>query len=269
MLVRLFFTKAVNDMAAISVTDQLGNTFSIPNPPSRIISLVPSQTEFLFSLGLEDNVVGITKFCVHPSHWLKSKTIVGGTKNFDIDRIAALEPDLIIGNKEENFREGIELLQEKFPVWMSDILSLRDAYDMMEKVGVICGKEETAKGIVSRIKRSLAPIFRPPLSVLYFIWGKPMMVAGKETFINEMLHLNGFINLAEGRYPELSREQIKKLNPDVVLLSSEPFPFEQRHFDQMKELLPDSKIHFVDGEMFSWYGSRLLHAADYFQRLPF
>jgi ABC-type Fe3+-hydroxamate transport system substrate-binding protein len=257
-------------MSNISVTDQLGNIISIPSPPSRIVSLVPSQTEFLFSLGLENNVVGITKFCVHPADWLKSKAIIGGTKNFDVDRITALQPDLIIGNKEENFREGIELLSKHCPVWMSDILSLQDAYEMMEKIGLICGKEKEANNIVSRIKHSFNKITaRPSRSVLYFIWGKPFMVAGTQTFINEMLRLNNFVNLAEGRYPELSSEEIAKLNPDVVLLSSEPFPFQEKHLKEMSELLPDSKIYFVDGEMFSWYGSRLLHAADYFQSLPF
>jgi ABC-type Fe3+-hydroxamate transport system substrate-binding protein len=266
----LFITKQFNDMSYISVTDQLRNIISIPTPPSRIVSLVPSQTEFLFSLGLEDHVVGITKFCVHPPHWIKSKAIVGGTKNFDIDRIAALQPDLIIGNKEENVREGIESLRKHFPVWMSDISSLPDAYEMMEKIGLICGKEREAHDIISQIKHSFNRMSkRPSMSVLYFIWGKPFMVAGTQTFINALLQLNNLVNLAEGRYPELSNEEITKLNPDLVLLSSEPFPFQEKHFNEMRALLPDSKIHFVDGEMFSWYGSRLLHAADYFQSLPF
>jgi ABC-type Fe3+-hydroxamate transport system substrate-binding protein len=257
-------------MPNISVTDQLGNIISIPSPPSRIVSLVPSQTEFLFSLGLENNVIAVTKFCVHPPDWMKSKVIVGGTKNFDTDRIAALQPDLIIGNKEENFRKGIELLSNHFAVWMSDIFSLQDAYEMMVKIGFICGKEKEANEIVSRIRHSFDTISaKPSKSVLYFIWGKPFMVAGTQTFINEMLQLNGLVNLAGGRYPELSEEEITKLNPDVVLLSSEPFPFQDKHVIEMRKLLPDSKIYLVDGEMFSWYGSRLLHAADYFRSLPF
>ena len=99
----------------------MGVHIELKSAPRRIVSLVPSQTELLYDLGLEDRVVGITKFCVHPDYWRKTKKIIGGTKNFDFDTIRSLQPDLILGNKEENYQQGIAELKKEFPVWMSDI----------------------------------------------------------------------------------------------------------------------------------------------------
>src|ERR1700741_3198050 len=106
--------------------DQTGRKISIPQIPQRIISLVPSQTELLFDLGLDKEVVGITKFCVHPPEWFQTKTRVGGTKQLKIDLIKQLQPDLIIANKEENVKEQIEELEKHFPVWISDVNNLED-----------------------------------------------------------------------------------------------------------------------------------------------
>ena len=114
--------------------DHLGKQISISFPPKRIISLVPSQTELLADLGLEDRIVGITKFCIHPEPWQKTKTIVGGTKKFRFDVIDSLKPDLIIGNKEENYQGGIEQLKSQYPVWMSDIVTLKDAFAMIREI---------------------------------------------------------------------------------------------------------------------------------------
>jgi ABC-type Fe3+-hydroxamate transport system substrate-binding protein len=249
--------------------DQLNQSITISFPPRRIISLVPSQTELLATLGLQTEVVGITKFCVHPGEWLKTKTIIGGTKNFNFDVIDALQPDLIIGNKEENYEDGIVELQKKYPVWMSDIVSWNDALAMIKGIGEITAKDAEASDTIDKIQKSFESItLFGSQSVLYFIWRKPWMVAGRDTFIHTMLEkLNLKSAIQSSRYPELSADEINKLKPDYIFLSSEPYPFQEKHIEELKQISPSSKIILVDGEMFSWYGSRLLHAPLYFNAL--
>ncbi len=243
---------------------------SLPYIPQRIVSLVPSQTELLFDLGLGDRVVGITKFCIHPAEQVKTKTLVGGTKNFRFDVIDTLKPDLILANKEENYKEGIEQLAANYPVWMSDLYTLEDALAMMEKVGKLTGVEEKANTIVLEVKTRFAG-FVPAQSrrVAYFIWQNPMMVAASHTFINDLLQRCGLENVFDelSRYPEISEAQLQQAAPEWILLSSEPFPFAEKHIRYFQELCPQSRVLLVDGEMFSWYGSHLLQAVDYFDTL--
>jgi ABC-type Fe3+-hydroxamate transport system substrate-binding protein len=257
-------------MPTHTLIDQLGDQITFHFPPRKIVSLVPSQTELLYTLGLEKEVAGITKFCIHPTEWFNTKTHVGGTKSFDFSAIEAIHPDLIIGNKEENYAGGIERLRKKFPVWMSDIVTLDDAFRMIDAVGEMTNQREHAMNIVDIIKEQFTElIHRNNISTLYLIWKKPWMAAGKNTFIDSMLSLNGFENVIKhNRYPELSEKDIIDLDPKVVLLSTEPFPFNQSHREKLQQLLPAAKVLLVDGEMFSWYGSRLLYAPDYFNSLP-
>ncbi|MBA4053910.1 MAG: cobalamin-binding protein [Marivirga sp.] len=255
-------------MAVRSFFDQMGYEVPVSYPPRRIISLVPSQTELLFDLGLQQEVLGITKFCIHPSGWLKEKTIIGGTKNFNADAIDRLQPDLIIGNKEENYREGIEKLKTRFPVWMSDIATLQDALAMITSVGELTGKVDQAHDLRERIVLAFSTIKRKTSqSVLYLIWRKPWMAAGKDTFIDSMLTTIGLKNVvATPRYPQLSSAEIQKLKPDLIFLSTEPYPFKDDHILELKEI-SKAQTTIVDGEMFSWYGSRLLKAPGYFNQL--
>ncbi len=227
--------------------DQLGRSVHYNFPPQRIVSLVPSQTELLFDLGLADRVVGITKFCVHPSPWLKTKTIVGGTKNFRFDVIDQLNPDLIIGNKEENYEEGIHQLQQKYPVWISDIPDWESAMQMICSVGEMVGEKAKADLLVREIQNKFREVKRfSPKHTLYLIWKSPYMAAGKNTFIDTMLSKIGLLNCSQqGRYPEFSVEEIKKLSPDLILLSSEPFPFRQQHIAELQQLLPKTKVLLV------------------------
>ena len=253
-----------------SVHDQLKEDVSFSFPPQRIISLVPSQTELLFDLGLVKEVVGITKFCVHPLTWQKEKKIIGGTKNFWFDEIDALNPDLIIGNKEENYKEGIIRLKQKYPVWMSDITSFEDSLAMIKSVGAITDKTKEAQIIVETIQTSFSNLKKvKSKSVLYLIWKNPWMAAGNETFINTMLTYMGLRNCLHDkpRYPELTTDDIRSLAPELIFLSSEPFPFREQHIAELKKIIPNSNIILVDGEMFSWYGSRLIKAPDYFKSL--
>ena len=250
-------------------TDQLHNRVTVSYPPQRVVSLVPSQTELLADLGLESRVVGITKFCIHPAHWRNSKTLVGGTKNVNIERIRSLNPDLILGNKEENSREGIAALAEEFPVWMSNVVTPADARLMIREVGAITDTANRANELVQKFDDSLKYIRRfDGAKVLYLIWKKPWMAAGNKTFINAMLALAGFINvIQEDRYPELTDAQISQLNPDFIFLSSEPYPFTEKHKALFNETAPASRVVLVDGKAFSWYGSRLLRFSDYLNHL--
>jgi ABC-type Fe3+-hydroxamate transport system substrate-binding protein len=252
-------------------TDQLGRTISLSYPPKRIISLVPSQTELLFDLGLDVEIIGITKFCIHPEGKFKSTTKIGGTKKLNLDKIRSLKPDLIIGNKEENEKAQIEELMQEFPVWMSDIDVLEDALEMINLIGDLTGKHNTARQISLKIDeefKKLSSAGHKKLKVAYFIWKDPYMLAGRNTFINDVLERAGFENkITFNRYPEMNAEEIKAAAPELIFLSSEPYPFKDVHVREMKEICPNAKVLIVDGEMFSWYGSRLLHTSSYLQLL--
>lgn len=255
----------------MEVIDQLQRKITLPSIPKRIISLVPSQTELLVDLGLEENLVGITKFCVHPKYLRKTKTVVGGTKQVKLEKIKALDPDIILCNKEENTQKMVAELEEIAPVHVSDIVKIEDAFELMHQYGDIFQKEALVKTMVNSIRDKIAVLQeklldKPVKKVAYFIWKKPLMVAGKDTFIDELLKLNKFENVfKESRYPETTLEELKAKNPDLLLLSSEPFPFKEEHKEYFSTL--NIEIKLVDGEYFSWYGSRLVEAIDYFKTL--
>ena len=254
------------------ITDQLGRKVNLNLPAKQIVSLVPSQTELLYDLGLDEEVVGITKFCIHPENWLQEKTIVGGTKNFHIDKIKALQPDLIIANKEENTKELIEELAFDFPIYISDINTIDDALQMISDVGILVGKEEQSLQIISEIKQariSLSNQIKKDKSCYYFIWKDPWLTVGGDTFIHAMLEEAGFVSLSKHqlRYPELDINNIAA-HPNYLLLSSEPYPFKQTDAEFLQTKLPESKILLVDGTYFSWYGSRLIKAFTYLSELP-
>lgn len=280
------------------------------------MSLVPSQTELLFDLGLDEEVVGITRFCVHPEAWFRKKQRVGGTKTVKTDVVKALQPDLIIANKEENVKEQIEELQQIAPVFVSDINTLNDALAMILLVGKLVQKEKRASQLASEIEEAFKQItpLNQETKVAYFIWKDPYMAAGGDTFINDMLMRCGFTNIFQriNRYPEVSigkfsiiasqpishhtlsinnqlssgsshpsttnhpssvkrhlstTDHLLTQNCQLLLLSSEPYPFKQKHVDELQALLPSARIMLVDGEAFSWYGSRLLYSAQYFKNL--
>jgi len=254
-----------------SFTDQMGNEILINFPPKRIVSIVPSQTELLFDLGLDQEIVGLTKFCIHPIEKFAARTKVGGTKKLNIDLIKDLKPDLIIGNKEENTQSDIEELAEHFPVWMSDIFTLNDAMKTITQIGELVDREPEAGYLNHLISagfndlKTLALQNQIDKKVAYLIWRKPYMAAGKNTFINDVLLANGMTNVIHHeRYPTITLEKLKYLNPQLILLSSEPYPFAEKHIEEIQKAIPNVSIKLVDGEMFSWYGSRLVKAVQYF-----
>lgn len=241
------------------------------NKPTRIISLVPSQTELLYDLGLRDEVIGITKFCIHPDEWFRRKQRVGGTKNLKIDLIKSLNPDLILANKEENLKEEIEILQNDFNVYVSDISTINEALQMIEDIGTLVHCQQKSIEIVNGIKAEMTQSRlekKDKIDALYLIWQNPYMVAGNDTFIHDMMLDAGFNNLVkQNRYPMMTLEEIKSINPTVIMLSSEPFPFADKHINEWQMQLPNTKIILVDGELFSWYGSRMLKSFQYFRGL--
>ena len=249
----------------LKATKQLGYL------PQRIISLVPSQTELLHYFGLETETVGITKFCVHPTMWYKTKNRVGGTKTIDIKKIEKLQPDLIIANKEENVKEQIEELALHYPIWVTDVNNVDDAKQMIDDLGELTQKNKEAQQLCEAINNKYlnVPKINRPVKTAYLIWQNPYMTVGGDTFIHDMLQKGGFQNIFSNktRYPETSIAELKAANCELLMLSSEPYPFKDKHIKLLQQLLPGTKIVLVDGEMFSWYGSRLLPAAAYLKQL--
>lgn len=254
------------------IRDQLQRELDMKSVPKRIISLVPSQTELLVTLGLEEHIVGITKFCVHPAHLRKSKVVVGGTKKVHFDKIRELNPEIILCNKEENTLEMVLELEKIAPVHVSEIIDIEDALQLIEMYGKLFDRTQEANHLNLKLRKKKSEFENEipglPKKVAYFIWRDPWMVAGGDTFINSLLKLNGWENVFEnnpGRYPEIKPEELRSLEPDLILLSSEPYPFQEKHVEEMRQICP-AHIELVDGEYFSWYGSRLIPAFDYFKK---
>lgn len=253
--------------------DQMNRTISLEKIPQRIVSLVPSITELLAYFDMNEEVVGITKFCIKPENWLKEKTIVGGTKQIHLNKIRALKPDLIIANKEENTKEIVVSLEDEFPVYVTDIHTLEDTYEAIKNLASILAKEEYAQTLINTTKKQFATFkssdkFQELIGkrFLYFCWHKPDMVAAKNTYIDHLFNQLGMINASLGsRYPECTYNE----KPHYVFLSSEPYPFLEKHIVYFQEKYPKAKIILVDGEIFSWYGSRIQFIVPYVERLDF
>ncbi len=249
----------------------LQSVAQLPFIPKRIVSLVPSQTELLHYQGLEEESVGITKFCIHPKEWFDTKTRIGGTQTIDIKRIQALNPDLIIANKEENVKEQVDELAKYFNVWVTDVNNVADALHMIHDIGTLTGKITAAQKLVTAIQSNFAKLQTSTrqLKTCYLIWKEPYMTVGGDTFINDILSKAGLKNIFEDnkRYPEITIADLQVAHCQLLLLSSEPYPFKQQHIDELQQQLPGTVILLADGEMFSWYGSRMLLIPQYLNTL--
>jgi ABC-type Fe3+-hydroxamate transport system substrate-binding protein len=253
----------------MGVIDQLQRTVEVSGNPIRIVSLVPSITELLFDLGLDSQIAGVTKFCIHPGNLTSQKVKVGGTKNINHEKIKSIAPDLIIANKEENTPEDIYELANHYPVWVSDVNDLHSAVNMIRSVGQICNRKVQSDQLADAILQAFGSIKKQSgLTALYVIWDNPVMAAGGDTFINDMLERCGVINMLKHkeRYPVLDEEEIKTAKPDIIMLSSEPYPFRDKHVDLWQKKY-QCKVVNVDGTYFSWYGSRMKYAPAYFNAL--
>jgi ABC-type Fe3+-hydroxamate transport system substrate-binding protein len=229
-------------------------------PFKRIVSLVPSLTELLIDLGLKNQLIGRTRFRIHPEDVVQDLEIIGGTKNPNIEKIISLEPDLIIANKEENREKDIRALGSHAEIMLTEISTVEDALVEINRLGRKTGRTESALIITDQITSTLKE--RPKsknLTAAYFIWKEPWMSVGHDTYIHNVMDKYGLINIFNDRtrYPTTNLQELSELSPELILLSSEPYPFKEKHVEEIKERCPDSKIELVNGEWFSWYGSRM------------
>jgi len=259
--------------------DALDRRVLLADRPQRIVSLVPSITDLLHALNLGDCVVGITRFCERPEHWRETKTIVGGTKDAKADVIAGLDTDLVLANLEENEKADVDAIVDacNTPVYVTDVETVPDATDMIRVVGALTGTqpaaEDMARTVDTRFARLQPEALQPEATVraAYLIWRDPYMSVGHDTFIHDVMRRGGFQNVFSGetRYPTVTLGEIAAREPDVVLCSSEPFPFHQkeRFTQEIRDALPNTPVEIVDGQLFSWYGPRLLETPAYLNRL--
>lgn len=244
----------------------------------RIVSLCPSLTELVFDLGHGDELVGRTKFCIHPADRVGAVEKVGGTKNPKLERIIELAPNLVLLNEEENRREDAEALRAagvqchvSFPhtaLETADMVrSIADAIDAKADGERIARDIETRH---NRVVKSAAD--RAPVSYAYMIWREPWMTLNADTFVSALLGDAGGRNAfasAVDRYPAISPADLTSQSPDVVLLSTEPFPFQPKHAEELARLtgIDRERFEIVDGELLSWHGSRTPAGIDYAEQV--
>jgi len=251
-------------------TDHLDRTVEFAFPPKRIISLAPGLTDTLYSLGLENEIVGRTRYCIHPQEKVQQAVPVGGTKEIQLDKIRHLKPDLILAEKEENTKEIVEQLEKEFPVYVAEVDSVQTAYKMIADLGKLTNRKQEAEQLLSTIQTGFQNL--PKLTgkkVAYVIWRKPYMVVGNNTYIHSLLTSMGFKNVFstyDGRYPAVTETDFQKAELDYLFLATEPFPFKEKHLTEFREFLPHVKPFILDGEMF-WYGPRMVAAANYFSEI--
>lgn len=251
----------------IRILDQVGNLVSLDKPANRIVSLVPSLTELLFDIDLEESIIGRTKFCIFPDDKVKNKQVIGGTKDVKIEVIKDLKPDLVIANKEENHKETVDELRKFTSVYTSNISSVHSAVAAIEDIGTLTNRENKSFQLIENIENEFGKLRNQndAKTCIYLIWKDPYMTIGKDTFIYEMLQYAGFKSvILDYRYPTISLEEIEASDAKYVLLSSEPYPFKQKHLDELQEKMPSKRFILVDGTYFSWYGSRIKYAPMYF-----
>lgn len=254
------------------ITDALERRIVLAGPPKRIISLVPSLTDLLHELGLNDEVVGLTRFCERPEDWRETKTIVGGTKQVDAEQVAAVQPDLILANQEENTKADVQALSRYAPVYVTDVSTVAEATSMIRRVGALVDREERARQMATTITERFAALPEwSSLRVAYLIWRDPYMTVGGDTFIHDVLRHGGFTSpwAQETRYPEITSDDLAAADLGAILCSTEPFPFHQKEVftDDLRAACPNTPVHMVDGQLFSWYGPRLLDTPDYLREL--
>jgi iron complex transport system substrate-binding protein len=240
----------------------------------RLLSLCPSLTELVFDLGRGEDLVGRTKFCVHPAGRVERVESVGGTKNPKIARIVELVPDLVLLNEEENRREDADALAAAgLRCHVSFPRDVGETARMVRDIGAVLDRPAEAERIAADVERRAARVREgarqaPAVRYAYVIWRNPWMVAGGDTFVTAMLALPGGVNVFADRaerYPTVTPEELAAADPDVVLLSSEPFPFKEKHREELAAAtgLPRERMQFVDGEYLSWHGSRTPDGIDY------
>ncbi|WP_164219771.1 helical backbone metal receptor [Virgibacillus sp. YIM 98842] len=251
-------------------TDHLGREVEFAYPPKRIISIVPGITDILYSLELENEIVGRTRYCIYPKEKVAQAKTIGGTKKVKFDQIRELNPALIIAEKEENTKEIVEQLEKEFPVYVCEIQTVDDTFKIIEDLGTITDRRVESEKLQSEIATAIQSLpSGHGKKYAYIIWQNPYMAAGSDTYITSLLDKMGFTNAFadyDGRYPEVTEEDFRNADLDYIFLATEPFPFREKHIQQFSKLFPDVTVMSLDGEMF-WYGPRMIEAAPYFNRV--
>lgn len=248
------------------MTDHVGRTIEIAISPKRIISLCPAITTTLFSIGLDKEIIGRTRYCLFPENKVEQLEVVGGTKDINLEKIRTLNPDLIIAEKEENTEEIVLQLEKEFPVYVFEVQSIEDNDRMIQDLGQLTNKETASARLREQILQALGSL--PNLQgkkVAYMIWQNPFMVVGDDTYINALLGAMNLVNpftAVEGRYPVVTLEDLQQMDLDYLLLATEPFRFKERHVEKMASLLTTVQVSLIDGEMF-WYGVNMIDGANY------
>ena len=260
----------------MKVEDALGRQFDFDTAPRRIVSLVPSITETLFAFGLDDAVVGATDYCVHPGDRLAQGPRVGGTKNVRVDEVVALEPELVIANREENRRRNVEALEARgLRVFVTYVRTLTEAVRDLGTLGRIMRCHAKAAAIARELDAALAEVGGAPAPrVLALIWKKPWMTFNADTFAHDLSSASGGRNPfadAAARYPRISEAELAAVDPEVILLPTEPYAFGEEDRRELGSLdcqaARNGRVHVVEGELLSWYGPRMPRALRTFSRL--
>jgi ABC-type Fe3+-hydroxamate transport system substrate-binding protein len=260
------------------LVDAVGTRHTPARREARIVSLVPSITELVCDLGLAEQLVGRTGFCVHPREVVRRIPKVGGTKDVDLDRLRALRATHVILNIDENKEEDARSLAEFVPeLIVTHPLAPLDNLALYRLIGGIFGREDRAEALCGEFEAAYAALQSaargfPPDRVLYLIWKNPWMTVSRDTYVSRMLALVKWETVpAErgDRYPEIQLDSGVLDGADAVLLSSEPYPFRERHVAELRAepLLAKKRIALIDGEMTSWYGSRAIEGLGYLRRL--
>ena len=258
-----------------SLTDDLGRRVELVTPPHRIVSLVPSLTELVCSLGRADRLVGVTRYCVEPAEVVAALPAVGGTKNPDLRRIVGLRPELVLANAEENRREDFQALVDAgVTVWVSFPTTLETAAASIVGVGEAIDARNQAGALAAGIAAARTGT-GGQVRVFCPIWRKAWMSFNRDTYAHDLLRCAGGDNVCAGeaqRYPTVDLEAVAGADPEVILLPSEPYPFTERHLEYLRPLaqtaaLRNRRVHLIDGKTLSWYGPRTVPALALLRRL--
>jgi ABC-type Fe3+-hydroxamate transport system substrate-binding protein len=278
----------------------------VETPPHRVVSLVPSVTESLFELGVGDRLVAVTDYCVYPADKVARLPRIGGTKNPDVKRIIELSPDLVIANREENRKEDVEALQAaRIPVWVTFPRTVREAFNLLWTIMHVFDEPKMVEGVRAMewtcdwLERA-SETREPPCRVFVPIWHEPLMTFNADTFAHDLLRVCGAVNVfaererkiplkadlgqaepypeddprafgRDTRYPRVTLAEVEAAQPDMILLPSEPFAFNETHIPIFAALdvpaVRNNAILLIDGSLLTWHGTRMARAFDVLPRL--
>jgi ABC-type Fe3+-hydroxamate transport system substrate-binding protein len=258
-------------MSWMQAVDDLGFKLDLAAAPRRIVSLVPSWTETLFSFGFEAEIIGVTRYCVEPAEAVAKVPKIGGTKNPEIRAILDLQPDLVIANAEENRREDIERLRAGgVAVFTTYPRTVASAVDSILKLGNVVDRPAQAGAMARKIVKSVSEIetglgawTKLRFRVFCPVWKNPWIAFNGDTYAHDVLRMLGFNNIyatAGERYPRVTLEEARELRPDFVLLPNEPYEFDAKDVEELKPLLPpplSRRVVLINGRDLHWYGARM------------